>query len=307
MGAAQISAPDDVFEGKEISIRGAAGPYCIVASNFAPGTTSADIESVMAPIGGEMLACKLISSHPTVIAEMIFTERSGADNVIAMFNNKKVCQLRFHLIACSTDANQADGRVLYVYFKEGGPSQPVSAAQIAPRTSSPAHSRPMQPSAPAMLAVSPHPAQESLDDVMEIESDAAAAAAATNQADNEAAFAVNADTTSEDAHNNGAARPRARGNEYQTRAPRDPRDQYRPFFHDDRPSYREDYGRGPRQANPEVQDGRYGFPDQDFSPRDGGYGGRGYDRYDRGGGRFRESGRMYSDSMGRGGSGRFRR
>lgn len=66
-----------------------------MGSNFAPGTTSADIESVMAPIGGAMLGCKLLSSSPTVIVEMVFVERSGADNVIAMFNNKKARQLRY--------------------------------------------------------------------------------------------------------------------------------------------------------------------------------------------------------------------
>jgi hypothetical protein len=69
-----------------------AGPYTVIASNFAPGTTAADIEAVMAPIGGEMLSCRLASSHPTVIAEMLFVEKDGAEHVIAMFNNKKVCR-----------------------------------------------------------------------------------------------------------------------------------------------------------------------------------------------------------------------
>lgn len=75
-----------------ISIRGAAQPtgWTVVASNFAPGTTAADIEAVMTPVGGEMLGCRLTSSHPTVIAEMQFVEKSGADNVITMFNNRKV-------------------------------------------------------------------------------------------------------------------------------------------------------------------------------------------------------------------------
>lgn len=75
-----------------INIRGmgAAGPFTVVASNFAPGTTAADIEAVMAPIGGEMINCRLVSSHPTVIAEMLFVDKDGADNVIATFNNKKV-------------------------------------------------------------------------------------------------------------------------------------------------------------------------------------------------------------------------
>ena len=76
--------------GAEMTIRGAAGPYTVIAQNFAPGTTAADIESVMLPIGGIMANCRLIASSPTVIAEMAFLDRSGADNVIEMFNNKKV-------------------------------------------------------------------------------------------------------------------------------------------------------------------------------------------------------------------------
>ena len=74
-----------------ISIRGMSKTgYTVVASNFAPGTTAADIEAVMAPVGGEMLYCKLTSAHPTVIAEMQFVDKNGADNVITMFNNRKV-------------------------------------------------------------------------------------------------------------------------------------------------------------------------------------------------------------------------
>ena len=80
----------DSDRGSELSIRGMAGPYTVVASNFAPGTTAADISAVMEPVGGEMLSCHLVSSNPTVIAEMVFSERDGADNVVAMFNNKRV-------------------------------------------------------------------------------------------------------------------------------------------------------------------------------------------------------------------------
>ena len=76
--------------GTGISIRGLAGPYVVVGSNFAPGTTSADIESAMTPIGGEMTSCRIITSSPTVIAEMVFTDKDGAENVIATFNNEKV-------------------------------------------------------------------------------------------------------------------------------------------------------------------------------------------------------------------------
>lgn len=78
--------------GPGISFKGAAsGPYTVVAQNFAPGTTAADIESVMQSVGGDMTNCKLVASHPTVIAEMMFVERAGAEKVIETFNGKKVC------------------------------------------------------------------------------------------------------------------------------------------------------------------------------------------------------------------------
>ena len=76
--------------GNGISIRGLAGPYVVVGSNFAPGTTSADIESAMTPVGGEMESCRVITSSPTVIAEIVFADKAGAENVIATFNNQKV-------------------------------------------------------------------------------------------------------------------------------------------------------------------------------------------------------------------------
>ncbi|KAK6431582.1 hypothetical protein LTR95_012259 [Oleoguttula sp. CCFEE 5521] len=89
-----------------ISFKGAAGgPYIVHASNFAPGTTAADIESVMksVPGVGEMLYCRLLAATPTVIVEMSFAERDGAGKVVDTFNNKK-----------------ADGRLLHVFLKDGG-------------------------------------------------------------------------------------------------------------------------------------------------------------------------------------------
>ncbi|KAF1921044.1 hypothetical protein BDU57DRAFT_509602 [Ampelomyces quisqualis] len=97
------------------NIRGVAtgGPYTVIASNFAPGTTAADIEAVMAPHAGETLGCRLLTAAPTVMVELQVVTREGADNVIATFNNQK-----------------ADGRLLYVYLKE----TPASNASL--------HSRP---------------------------------------------------------------------------------------------------------------------------------------------------------------------
>lgn len=83
-----VRKPSDV----QMSIKGmaASGPYVVVASNFAPGTTAADIEAAMVPVGGEITTCHLISAHPTVIVEIVFVEKEGAENVIATFNNQKV-------------------------------------------------------------------------------------------------------------------------------------------------------------------------------------------------------------------------
>lgn len=64
-----------------------------MAQNFAPGTTAADIDSVMVSVGGEMTSCRLVASNPTVIAEMAFVDRAGAEAVIETFNGKKVGKL----------------------------------------------------------------------------------------------------------------------------------------------------------------------------------------------------------------------
>lgn len=90
-----------------ISIRGAAGgPYVVVAQNFVPGTTAADIESVMREVGGEMTSCRLVAALPTVIAEMSFVDRVGAEKVIETFNNKKVrfpkCKQSRYLLTLAT-------------------------------------------------------------------------------------------------------------------------------------------------------------------------------------------------------------
>ncbi|KAI8936879.1 hypothetical protein NX059_006114 [Plenodomus lindquistii] len=121
------------------SIRGVAsgGPYTVIASNFALGTTAADIEAVMSPVGGETLGCRLISAAPTVMVELQFADKQGAENVIATFNNQK-----------------ADGRLLYVYMKD------------VPASTHLAHSRPP----PARLA-------QSADDMdMDIDTNAGARA-----------------------------------------------------------------------------------------------------------------------------------
>ncbi|KAL7626339.1 hypothetical protein AAE478_003111 [Parahypoxylon ruwenzoriense] len=100
--------------GQGMTIRGLAGPFAIMAQNFAPGTTAADIESAMTPVGGLVNSCRLVKAHPIVIAEIVFESKEGADRVIETFNNQT-----------------ADGRTLHVYSKPGGPHRP--APPTAPR------------------------------------------------------------------------------------------------------------------------------------------------------------------------------
>jgi len=117
------------------SIRGLAGPYVVMGSNFAPGTTAADIESAMVPTVGEMQSCKIMTSTPTVIAEMVFADKGSADNVISTFNNKKVKLRCCDDIVGSDFLSQADGRILHIYMKHGAAtSTPVAPASKPPAT-----------------------------------------------------------------------------------------------------------------------------------------------------------------------------
>lgn len=85
-----------------MTIRGLAGPFVVIAQNFAPGTTAADIESAMAPIGGLVSDCRLIKTQPIVIAEIVFESREGADRAIQTFNNQTVSLYPFHQTPNST-------------------------------------------------------------------------------------------------------------------------------------------------------------------------------------------------------------
>ncbi|KAG5920307.1 hypothetical protein E4U42_006249 [Claviceps africana] len=103
-----------------MTIRGLAGLYAVMGQNFAPGTTAADIESAMTPVGGEMLSCRIIKTSPFLLAEMVFSSREGGERVIETFNNKI-----------------ADGRVIKLYPKIGGYKAPIPSAQNEPPANAP--------------------------------------------------------------------------------------------------------------------------------------------------------------------------
>ena len=77
-------------KGPGISIRGLAGPFVVMGQNFAPGTTAADVESAMTPIGGEMESCRVVKTKPFMVVERVFASREGGERVIEMFNEKTV-------------------------------------------------------------------------------------------------------------------------------------------------------------------------------------------------------------------------
>ncbi|KAG5756098.1 hypothetical protein H9Q72_001445 [Fusarium xylarioides] len=102
--------------GMGMTIRGLAGPFTIMAQNFAPGTTAADIESAMTPIGGEILSCRIVKSNPFLLFELAFASREGGERVIETFNDKT-----------------ADGRIIKVYPKLGAPASNTVTSSNAPR------------------------------------------------------------------------------------------------------------------------------------------------------------------------------
>ena len=117
-----------------LTIRGIAGPFAIMAQNFAPGTSAADIESAMTPIGGEMVSCRFVKTQPIIIVEMVFVSREGGERVIETFNDKTVScismSLSFHIR--QADSLQADGRLIKVYPKPGGYQPSKTAPTNAP-------------------------------------------------------------------------------------------------------------------------------------------------------------------------------
>ncbi|KAF7588800.1 hypothetical protein BBP40_005193 [Aspergillus hancockii] len=87
-----------------MSIKGVgSGPFAVVGSNFAPGTTAADIQSALEPITGSILSCWVTSQHPAVTAEVTFAEKWAAESAIANFHNQR-----------------ADGRIISMQMKSAG-------------------------------------------------------------------------------------------------------------------------------------------------------------------------------------------
>ncbi|KAL1955473.1 hypothetical protein VTO42DRAFT_8499 [Malbranchea cinnamomea] len=109
-------------ETTEFSIKGrASGPTVVIGSNFAPGTSAADIQSAFEPVGGTMLDCRILSTYPSVVAEMTFVESRGAEAVVAAFDNRK-----------------ADGRILHLRIKQaplGGIPTGSATSVLSPRGS----------------------------------------------------------------------------------------------------------------------------------------------------------------------------
>jgi hypothetical protein len=92
-------------------------PFIVVAQNFALGTTAADIESVFRTVSHDIKSCRLVAPCPTVIAEITFATRAGGDKIIDTFNGKKVSTKHVILATQLLMFYQADGRLIYVFWK----------------------------------------------------------------------------------------------------------------------------------------------------------------------------------------------
>jgi len=120
-GQANVIPTQTRTTGQGLSIKGKAGPFVVEARNFAPGTTAADIESALADEildstgSSALLSCRLVSTSPTVVAEMTFTEKYIADRVISTYDQQK-----------------ADGRILRLSLKASN-----SSSTVAPQVKQP--------------------------------------------------------------------------------------------------------------------------------------------------------------------------
>ena len=87
-----LSRLNDNAAPKEMHIRGTAprGPFTVVLTNLSPGTSVADLQSSLKPLGGEMQSCRIVAYRPNMIAEAVFASQDGAANVVNMFNEQLV-------------------------------------------------------------------------------------------------------------------------------------------------------------------------------------------------------------------------
>ena len=109
-----------------LSIKGKAGPWTVVANNFAPGTTADDIEATLSRDAVDddgrsgLLSCRLLAAQPNVMAELVFTERAIADRIISTYNNQL-----------------ADGRYLKLSYQKQQPQSKAPAPAKVPAPSKP--------------------------------------------------------------------------------------------------------------------------------------------------------------------------
>ncbi|KAF8466413.1 hypothetical protein BDZ91DRAFT_725363 [Kalaharituber pfeilii] len=99
------------------TIKGAAGPFVVRASNLAPGTTAEDVKTAMQPLG-KIVSCIMLAASPTAMAEIVFEKKESADACVSQYNNQI-----------------ADGRRLHVVLH---PGPPIGRPSYLAKSSSPA-------------------------------------------------------------------------------------------------------------------------------------------------------------------------
>ncbi|KPI45193.1 uncharacterized protein AB675_2490 [Cyphellophora attinorum] len=279
-----------------LSIKGKAGPWTVVATNFAPGTTAADIEASISHTAVDddgqqgLISCHITSTQPVVTAEFVLTERTIADRIISTYNNQL-----------------ADGRYLKLQLQKPQaqskePSHPPKATQPSP---SPRHDTELYSEDADMLSpddVAPGSTQATAGNTTEpsrYDSDREDAAASRDRRDRE----TRRDDPRDDHHRDGPPRS----------PPRDDRDMRRggpPREHDrdrdmmrDRERRYDDRGGGyDRRGGYDDHRGGYDRRYDDRGPPSGHFRGRGGDRGGSGRGYAGSISERYARANGGGGS-----
>ncbi|KAL4880744.1 hypothetical protein BJY04DRAFT_190739 [Aspergillus karnatakaensis] len=127
-----------------INIKGASSaPFVVVGSNFAPGTTAADIQSAIEPVSGKILTCWVTSHNPTVTAEITFAEKTAAEKAVANFHNQRADGRLLSLQLSSSAASANTSRDVFDRPPPTGPSfnnqrEQADRARRSQRTAEPA-------------------------------------------------------------------------------------------------------------------------------------------------------------------------
>ncbi|KAK9467833.1 hypothetical protein V1512DRAFT_235942 [Lipomyces arxii] len=84
-----VSKPKKTVESaaKMFDIKGSSGKTFVRISNLAPGTTEEDVYAFLNRLGGEVESSAVMAAQNSVVAEVVYAERSNADACVTQIDN----------------------------------------------------------------------------------------------------------------------------------------------------------------------------------------------------------------------------